>query len=101
MVEIGFAPPVFVSFIQQLYKTGVLKVDCVILRYERFDGATVEEVRSTEKPPVVINAPSSYNSEWFLFPNWVSVATNIPKVENVLATSKIRIDLKVQARNQG
>lgn len=63
MVETGFAPPVFVSFIQQMYKTGALKIDCVVLQYERFDTATVREARFAEKPRTVINAPSSHNSE--------------------------------------
>lgn len=66
MVEKGFVPPVFLSFIQQLYKTGTLKVDCVVLQFEHFDIATVKEVRSAEKPPTIINVPSSHNSKWSL-----------------------------------
>jgi hypothetical protein len=53
------APPVFTSFTQQLYKTGVLKVDCVVLQFERFDDAAVNQVLSTEKPPTVISVPAS------------------------------------------
>lgn len=101
MVERGFVPPVFLSFIQQLYKTGTLKVDCVVLRFEHFDTATVKEVRSVEKPPTIINVPSSHNSEWILCLDWINVVTIVPKVVNVLATSNIRNGLKVQARNQG
>ncbi|KAF9651392.1 hypothetical protein BDM02DRAFT_3184644 [Thelephora ganbajun] len=58
VIETGFAPPVFVSFIRRLYETGVLKVYCVVLQYERFNGAAVEQVQSTEKSSTIINVPS-------------------------------------------
>jgi len=63
VIEVNFATPVFVSFIQQLYKTGVLKVDCVVLQYERFNAAAAGEARWTpEKPPTIIDVPSSRTS---------------------------------------
>lgn len=65
MIEGHFAPPVLVSSIRQLYKTGALKIHCVVLRCEGFDATTVKQVRSTEKPPTVINVPSSRYSECF------------------------------------
>ena len=50
------------SFFRQLYKTGALKVDCIVLRYERSDAATVKQVQSAEIPPTT-NAPSSQSGE--------------------------------------
>jgi len=54
----GLVPPVFVTLIEQLYKTGALKVDCAVLRFEHFDDTTAKQVLSREGPPSIINVPS-------------------------------------------
>jgi len=61
--EERFAPPVLTSSIKQLYKSGVLKIHCLVLRFERFDTTTVKQVRFTEKSQTAINVPSSRSSE--------------------------------------
>lgn len=65
MAEKSFVPPVFMSFFRQLYKTGTLKIDCVVLRYERSDAATVKQVQSAEILPTT-NVPSSQSGECFV-----------------------------------
>jgi len=74
----------------------------VVLQYEYFDTATAKEARrAAEKPPTIINMPSSRASEWFLFLNWISVVTNVPKVANALVNSKTGSELRVQASGRG
>ena len=74
----------------------------MVLQYEYFDTATAKEARwAAEKPPTTINVPSSHAGEWFLFLNWISVVTNVPKVVNALVNNKTRSELRVQARGRG
>ena len=89
----------FVSFVHRLYKTGASKIDCVVLRCEGTDVTTLNQVRSTKKPPTNTKAPASRNSEWFLLFIHIDVVTNAQQVANVLATSETRNGLKAQARN--
>lgn len=76
MIEGGFAPQVLSSSIKQLYKTGILKVDCLVFQFERFDVMTMQQVRSIEKSPTIDNVPSR-SSEWFLLLYCFSVVTSV------------------------
>jgi len=58
VVGTGLAPPVFVSLIERLYKSGALKIDCFVLQFEHFDGATVKQVLSKECPTPNLKVPS-------------------------------------------
>ena len=89
--------PGFISFIQNLYKTGILKVECIVLQFEHFDAATVEQVQSAEKSPIT-NVPSQ-SGEYFVLLYFVDVVFNKFKVENVLGT-RTRSVQGVQARNR-
>jgi len=74
----------------------------VVLQYEHFNTATVKEARwAAEKPPTIINVPSSRAGEWFLFLNWIAVLTSMPEVVNALVNSKTGSELRVQARGRG
>ena len=99
MIEERFAPPVLTSSIKQLYKSGVLKVYCVVLRFKRFDTTTVKQVRSTEKSPKITSGPSSRSSEWFLLCH-VSAVADVYKVVNSQATGGIGGGVRVRARNR-
>ena len=46
-----------------MYKTGVLKVDYVVLQYERFDDDAVKQVQPAEDPLETINVPSPHTGE--------------------------------------
>jgi len=76
VLEERFSPPVLTSSIKQLYKSGVLKVYCLVLRFERFDTTTLKQVRYTDKSATVINVPSSRSSELF-FLRRASAVTNV------------------------
>ena len=98
MTDKGFVPPFFVSSIQKLYRTGILKIDCIVLRYERFDDATVKQAQSAEESPTT-NASSSQRGECFVLLYCVDVVLNEYKVENVLG-ARVRGVEGVRARNR-
>ena len=86
------------SFIRRLYETSVLKVDCIVLQYERFDAAIVKQVQSVENPPTT-NAPSSQSGGCFALLHHANIVLSKQKVGNVLGT-RTRSGQGVQARNQ-
>ena len=98
MIERGSVSTGVFSFIQNLYKIGILKVECVVLRYEHFDAATVEQVQSAEKSPTT-NVPSSQSGECFVLLYCVGVVLNKYKVENALGTRTRSVE-GVRARNR-
>lgn len=61
----GLVPPLFVSFLHQLYKTGALKIDCVALKFESFDDATVKQILPVQESHTAVDEhePSPNNGE--------------------------------------
>jgi hypothetical protein len=90
---------VFVTLIEQLYKTGALKVDCAVLRFEHFDDTTAKQVLSREGPPSIINVPS-HSGEFSLSLQRINVALSKQKVVNVPVT-RIGGELGIRARGRG
>lgn len=98
MTQKGFVPPVFSSLFGQLYRIGALKVDYVVLLYERFDAATVQRVLQAGRPPMTPNAPFSQSGEYFVLLYRTDVVLSEQKVENGLGTrTRSR---RIQGRNR-
>ena len=100
MVEGRFAPPVLTSSIKQLYRTGALKICCLVLQLERFDVTKMKQAWSTERSPTIISVPSR-SGERFLLLHCVGMVTNVYKVVNGTTTRKIKKGLKVHTRKRG
>jgi len=51
----GHAAPVIKSLVNNMYRTGILKACCAVLRCEGFDDAIVKEVQSADGLPEIRN----------------------------------------------